>query len=127
MYYDILIWSDTDMVISLYSRDVDAADGDPWILEGTTNFVGTSLETEASGGNGSVFRSLTRNIQKKNRYDYLTNCKAKEYVIHVDQLNYDGSLNGNKKSWNDTINLQLMVVAGSQLVLNDYLLSLIHI
>ena len=121
MYYDILIWSDTDMVISLYSRDVDAADGDPWILEGTTNFVGTSLETEASGGNGSVFRSLTRNIQKKNRYDYLTNCKAKEYVIHVDQLNYDGSLNGNKKSWNDTINLQLMVVAGSQLVLNDYL------
>ena len=121
MYYDILIWSDTDMVISLYSRDVGAGDDDPWILEGTTNFVGTSLETEASGGNGYVFRSLTRNIQKKNRYDYLTNCQAKEYVIHVDQLNYDGSLNSNKKSWNDTINLQLMVVAGSQLVLNDYL------
>ena len=106
IYYDILIWSDTNMEITLYSRPYGSANTD-WVREGSTIFRGVSQEK-----GGYVYRSLFYNIRGGEPYGELQKMTDREYAIHVDKLTQESDLSSDYGSWSGTVNMKVSVVAG---------------
>ncbi len=114
MCYDILIWSDCNMDVTIYSRA--AGSSDPWEKEGTAEFRGT---VDNNSQRRFVYRSLTDIRGGMRQPECLKDMEDREYVIHVDRLNQLGDLRGEYDSWSDTVNLRVSVVAGSDTTLQE--------
>ena len=108
VYYEILIWADTDMEITLYSKPY-GDDTAAWTREGSTTFRNTDEEP-----GGYVYRSLFYDIHNGRPYEELRKLAEKdmEYVIHVDRLHQGNSFTSDYAAWNGTVNLKVSVVAG---------------
>ncbi len=105
IYYDLLLWSDTNAEITLYSRAYGSKDA--WVREGSTTFRGVSDEA-----GGYVYRGLFYDILGKKPYGTLYQMEDKEYAIHVDRLNQMTVLSPDYASWSGTVNMKASVVAG---------------
>ena len=114
MCYDILIWADTNMDITLYSRPYGSSD--PWEKEGTAQFRGT---VDGNSQRRFVYRSLTDIREGMRQPGYLHELEDREYAIHVDRLNQLGDYSNQYDSWSDTINLRVSVVAGPDTTLQE--------
>ena len=117
--WDMLIWSNTTMTFTLYSRPVDnegKATGD-----GTWTLEGKEISVRANEGkvDTHTFVSLCRKIRNLDEPNFgiLRNMKPMEYAIHVDKLDGD---NANFKTWNNqSVNLRVSVVADTRKGLRD--------
>ncbi len=107
IYYEILIWADTDMEITLYSRPY--GQNVNWVREGSTVIRNTAGEP-----GGFAYRSLFYDINDGRSYGVLKELAEQdmEYAIHVDRLAQGNTLSSDFKSWNGTVNLKVSVVAG---------------
>ena len=112
MRWDMLIWSDTNIEFTLYSRTKNA-DGTwgTWAAEGTAFIRGVGDEK-----GGYAFRSLHRSVKgnPNPQFPLLKDLTDKEYAIHIDQLDQMGNLSPDYKSWNGKVNIRISIVAGEQ-------------
>lgn len=106
-YWDMMIWSDTSMGFTLYSRDNE---NDTWKKVGNTEILVPSEE-------GFTYTSLYKTINGlAPNYEQVKDMKAKEYAIHVDWLN--NSTNTNRETWNKTVKIRVSVVSATRNHLN---------
>ena len=105
--WDMLIWSNNDMVFTLYSRPITAAETDPWEKEGTGEILGSGSEE-----GGYAYISLKNQIQGKNQFNKLKDIEARDYVIHVDQLTQRGQNTSISAGWSAQYNVRISIVAG---------------
>ncbi|MCI8539663.1 MAG: S-layer homology domain-containing protein [Oscillospiraceae bacterium] len=106
LLWDALIWSDTSITFSLYSRPIAA--GGRWNYEGqaTINVAGAPQD-------GFAYKSLRRSFQTpygEPIFDQLQKMVPTEYAIHISQI---GS-SGDYSSWSQRVNVRVTIVTGSQ-------------
>ena len=115
MRWDMLIWSDTLMKYTLYSREIDennnpvAGAAGEWKKE-----TGSPVSVNVNRDDGSLYSSYTTQFLKPgeqrpdfNRLKDLDGHKM-EYAIHIDSIG-DSE---NFTAWNYNVNLRVSVVAG---------------
>ncbi|MBD5134281.1 MAG: S-layer homology domain-containing protein [Clostridiales bacterium] len=107
MCWDMLIWSNNDMVFTLYSRPVTTDENVPWEREGSAEILGSGSER-----GGYAYVSLTRHIQGKSEFAKLEDLTARDYVIHVDRLTQRGQNTTDFAGWSAQYNVRISVVAG---------------
>lgn len=106
-YWDMMIWSDTSMGFTLYSRDDE---NDTWTKVGSTEILVDSSE-------GFTYTSLYKNINGlAPNFEQVKEMKAKEYAIHVDWLN--NRTNTDRENWNRTVKIRVSVVSATRNHLN---------
>ncbi len=106
--WDMLIWSNNDMVFTLYSRAANAAEDVPWELEGSAEILGSGNEE-----GGYAFVSLTKRLQNKGEFGKLAEITARDYVVHVDQLTQRGQNTIDFAGWSAKYNVRISVMAGA--------------
>ena len=107
-YWDMLIWFDANVSITLYSRPINAAGtptSDTWKNEGTATIPKDS------------FKSLTANFPTpiaqptyKRVNTMLSDGYPKEYAVHVDSLEGSTDYTG----WNQDVTMRISVVSGTR-------------
>ena len=115
MRWDMLIWSDTLMKYTIYSREIDdnnnpvAGAAGEWKKE-----AGSPVSINVNRDDGILYSSFTTNFLKPgeqrpdfNRLKDLDGHKM-EYAIHIDSIG-DSE---NFTAWNYNVNLRVSVVAG---------------
>lgn len=115
MYWDLLIWSDTTISFTLYSRPMKDGKVDTtavWKTEGSA-----TIRVDGAEQDGFAYLSLTKQIKNAKGFlplnpDNLSDC---EYAIHIDKIGD----NENFTSWSKTVNLKVAAVAGTQSQLNN--------
>ena len=116
MCYDILIWSNKGMDITIYSRPLSSTGAvqpnEPWVWEGVMSFrnTGTDGKTKVFHSMNSMYRVQDDGYQ----YPLLKDMEKREYAFHVDRLNQQGRYSSVKDTWDDRIDLQINVVAGDR-------------
>ncbi len=108
VFYDMLIWANTSMKITLYSREIGGSDTS-WMYE-------CELDIPVYESQGFNYLSVAKfkngaATADDPKYELLKNFAAKEYAIHVDELGTDGK---DFRSWNKTASVRVSVVAGTQ-------------
>lgn len=111
MYWDLLIWSDTTISFTLYSRPMVGGKVDK---NGTWTKVGNSVKIRVDGAeqDGFAYLSMTNRIKGSAEFLPLNpeNLKDCEYAIHIDEIGASTNFN----SWSSTVNLKVAAVAGTQ-------------
>ncbi len=113
--WDMLVWTNTSMTFTLYSRPIDA-NGNPtgtgvWTQEGKD--ISIIVHESDGNGDGYAFLSLNRIIRRESEptFDTLWNMTPMEYAIHIDRLGN----NSDKDTWNDQdVNFRVSVVADTE-------------
>ena len=106
-YWDMMIWANTSMGFTLYSRPKGGTDGQ-WKEEG-------SAEIRVPSTAEFVYTSVVKNIYKKNTFDddeQVCKMTGKEYAIHIDWL--EDMANTDAGKWNKTVKVQVSVVCGTR-------------
>lgn len=138
--YDMLIWSDTNIEFTLYSRPRTTSPTDstltPWSTSNANSWSETGAPLEAATwtkeGSGKIigasktdstsvfsYTSLFGNI-KQTTPDLQMNMVDREYVIHVDKVS-DGRYGQQDQAnvWNETIQFRITFVSGAENRIND--------
>ncbi len=111
MLWDMLIWTDTSMTYSIYSRDKDAGN-DAWKLVKADNRINVSAAPD-----GYAYHSLG-NLTKTGVapiFGKINEMKDTEYAIRIDAI---GDSN-DPSAWNRRVNLKFTIVAGPQAALQN--------
>lgn len=111
MYWDLLIWSDTTITFSLYSRPMKDGKVDD-TAEWTPVGKGIELRVDVEEQDGFAYKSMTSGIKGVAEFSPLNpdNLKDCEYAIHIEKI----GANANFNSWSNTVNLKVAAVAGTQ-------------
>lgn len=115
MYWDLLIWSDTAIKFTLYSRPMKNGKVD---TTASWTTLGSQIELQADKeSDGFAYLSLTKNIKKSENFSKLSleGLPEMEYAIHIDEI--EGSTKFT--SWSKTLHLKVTAVAGTQSQLNN--------
>ncbi len=110
--WDMLLWTDTTMEYSVYSRTWDEAanagkgDWGKWTKENIYGAVKTNV-TDAP--DGKLYASLRKYIQKKTEFENLNQVTEKtEFAIHVEKIESDDQYT----AWNKQVTMGATVIAG---------------
>ena len=112
MRWDMLIWADTSMNVTLYSRDP----GGTWAEMCT-------LDIPVDQNQGFTYRSvnkwLTGTANPTPDFGKLQDMTKKEYAIHVNKLEGVDDFS----SWNQTASIRVSIVAGTRSLLSNQVIN----
>lgn len=112
MRWDMLIWADTSMEVTLYSRDP----GGTWAPLCT-------LDIPVDQNQGFTYRSvnkwLTGTANPTPNFGALQDITKKEYAIHVNKLEGVEDFT----SWNQTVSIRVSIVAGTRSLLSNQVIN----
>lgn len=112
MRWDMLIWADTSMNVTLYSRDP----GGTWTEMCT-------LDIPVDQNQGFTYRSvnkwLTGTANPTPDFGKLQDMTKKEYAIHVNKLEGVDDFS----SWNQTASIRVSIVAGTRSLLSNQVIN----
>lgn len=106
-YWDLMIWANTTMNFTLYSRPKDGTDAQ-WAAEGTDTIRVPSTAD-------FVYTSLFKNIQgnaTNPTFEQVREMTSREYAIHINWLEEEGNKDAAK--WNKTVKVQVSVACGTR-------------
>ena len=124
IFWDMLIWADTSITFTLYERNLDSNGKPTGIWKEINNNQPASITVSATDGWSYI--SLQRVIAGDYSttmppYTQLNKLTNKEYAIHIDSLG--GSSNTDYTAWNDSLNIRVSYLAGTQNRLFTYVRS----
>lgn len=112
MRWDMLIWADTSMEVTLYSRDP----GGTWAPMCT-------LDIPVDQNQGFTYRSvnkwLTGTANPTPDFGILQDITKKEYAVHVNKLEGVDDFT----SWNQTASIRVSIVAGTRSLLSNQVIN----
>ena len=114
MRWDMLIWADTSMVVTLYKRHDTT---------GSWTEVG-QLDIAVDESEGFAYRSVSRwtgtNAPNPTPdYALLQDFKYTEYAVHIDKLKGEEDFT----AWNQTVSIRVSIVAGTQSALSNNVIN----
>jgi len=115
MYWDMLIWADTSMVVTLYSRPMGKGEND-WKKMCRLDILVDKNEGYAYK---SVKKWITGTANPTPDYELLQTFSDMEYAVHIDQL--DGVKDFT--SWNQTASIRVSIVAGTNGTLSNHVIN----
>ena len=107
-YWDMLIWSDANVSITLYSRPINAAGtptSDTWKNEGTATIPKDSFKSLTANFPTPIAQPTYKRVNTMLRDGY-----PKEYAVHVDSLEGSTDYTG----WNQDVTMRISVVSGTR-------------
>ncbi len=114
MRWDMLIWADTSMLVTLYKRH--STDGN-WTKVG-------QLDIAVDENEGFAYRSVSRWTGDNPpypapNYGRLQDFEYTEYAVHIDELKSEDDFT----SWNQTASIRVSIVAGTQSDLSNNVIN----
>lgn len=120
MRWDMLIWTDTTLSFTLYSRQVDA-EGTPvqgtagqWAKVNKSPNDPMRVQVDNNEQDGFAYVSLTKNLlnptEQRPDFPTLYNMPKTEYAIHIDSIGDSD----NFTAWNHNVTFKISVVAGAR-------------
>ncbi|MBD5118049.1 MAG: S-layer homology domain-containing protein [Clostridiales bacterium] len=106
-YWDMMIWANTSMGFTLYSRPKGGTDAQ-WVSEGSAEI---RVPSTAEFVYTSLFKIINGNSTNPS-FEQVNKMKGKEYAIHIDWL--EDMSNTTASKWNKTVKVQVSMVCGTR-------------